>query len=195
MLSDYDDEDVNFPPPPADWAQQLLDFWFRDHDRSHWFGGGPAFDDELAALAAHWWPSLRSLPAKSFLTDPDTALAAILLFDQLPRNLFRGSADAFATDELAVAIAHSIVGYGWDQQWDKDRRLFAYLPLEHSEHIEDQRESLRLVAQLDDPELMEFAQKHFDIIDKFGRFPHRNHALGRQSRPDEADAIEMGKNW
>lgn len=195
MLSNIDNEDVPFSPPPADWPKLLLDFWFNDHDSSHWFGGGPEFDDELAALAAHWWPTLRSLPAKSFLTDPDTALAAIILFDQLPRNLFRGSADAFASDELAVAIAHSIVGHGWDQQWDKHRRLFAYLPLEHSEHIEDQREALRLVAQLGDPALMDFAQKHHDIIDKFGRFPHRNHALGRKSRPDEADAIEMGKNW
>lgn len=200
MLSDYDDDndqdtDVNPLPPPNDWAQQLLDFWFRDHNRSHWFGGGPAFDDELAALAASWWPALRSLPAQSFLTDPDTALAAIILFDQLPRNLFRGSAQAFASDELAVAIARGVTDHGWDQSWDKDRRLFAYLPFEHSEDMDDQRESLRLVAQLDDPELFEFAQKHFDIVEKFGRFPHRNQALGRKSRPDEAAAIEMGKNW
>jgi uncharacterized protein (DUF924 family) len=138
---------------------------------------------------------LRALPAETFLTDPDTALAAAILFDQVPRNLFRGHADAFATDDLARAIARAIVAKGWDQSWSDDRRQFAYLPFEHSEDIADQRESLRLMGQLADPVFADYAKEHFDIIDRFGRFPHRNAALGRATRPDEEAAVEEGKNW
>ena len=191
----YDDEQEELPPPPSDWAQQILNFWFVDHNLSHWFGGGPAFDEDVAKQMGAWIQPLRALPPSSFLTDADTALAAAILFDQAPRNLYRGTADAFATDELAVAIARGIVAKGWDKSWDKYRRLFAYLPFEHSEDMDDQRESLRLIAQLDDADLLSFAQKHFDIIEKFGRYPHRNEILGRQSRPEEAEAIEQGKNW
>ena len=189
-------DDTETPaPPPADWAQQLLDFWFDAHGMDDWYGGGPEFDTEVRDLAEGWHEALRSQPPESFLTDPDTALAAAILFDQVPRNLFRGHADAFATDELARAIARGIVANGWDQSWPDARRQFAYLPFEHSEDIADQRESLRLMGQLADPMFADYAKKHFDIIDRFGRFPHRNEALGRTSRADEAAAIEEGRNW
>lgn len=192
--ADHNDEAAP-PPPPADWAQQLLHFWFAAHDQSHWFRGGPEFDQQIADLAGEWLPALRILPASTFLTDEDSALAATILFDQVPRNLYRGSAQAFATDTLAVAIARGITAKGWDQGWDKNRRLFAYLPFEHSEDMNDQRESMRLFSQLNDPTLMDFAQKHYDIVARFGRFPHRNDVLGRKSFPEEADAIAAGKNW
>jgi uncharacterized protein (DUF924 family) len=181
--------------PPADWAAQLLAFWFDAHGMDDWYGGGPEFDAEVRDLAEGWHEALRSQPPASFLTDPDTALAAAILFDQVPRNLFRGHADAFATDDLARAIAHGIVAKGWDRDWSDARRQFAYLPFEHSEDIADQRESLRLMGQLADPMFADYAQKHFDIIDRFGRFPHRNEALGRASRADEEAAIEEGRNW
>lgn len=195
-MSQFDEEeDRDIAPPPANWAQLLLKFWFEDHSQSHWFGGGPEFDEEIRALAGDWWVVLRSQPAATFLQDEEKALAAIILFDQVSRNLYRGSADAFASDELALAIAHGVIDRQWDQRWEKYQRLFAYLPFEHSEDLHDQRESLRLIAQLNDDQLMEFAQKHFDIIEKFGRFPHRNELLGRKSRSEEAEAIEMGKSW
>lgn len=181
--------------PPADWAQQLLAFWFDAHGMDDWYGGGPDFDADVRKLAGDWHAALRSQPAASFLSDPDTALAATILFDQVPRNIFRGHADAFATDDLARAIARGIVEKGWDQNWPDERRQFAYLPFEHSEDIADQRESLRLMGQLADPLFQDYAKEHFDMIDRFGRFPHRNAALGRTTRPDEEAAIEEGKNW
>jgi len=181
--------------PPTDWAAQLLAFWFGAHGHDDWYGGGPDFDDAVRALAGDWHAALRAQPADVFLTDPDTALAATILFDQVPRNIFRGDADAFATDSLARAIARGIVERGWDQDWPDERRQFAYLPFEHSEDIADQRESLRLFGQLADPMFHDYAQKHFAIIDRFGRFPHRNHVLGRTTRPDEEAAVEEGKNW
>jgi uncharacterized protein (DUF924 family) len=188
-------ESPDISQPPADWAAQLLTFWFEAHGFDDWYGGGPNFDADVRALAEGWHEALRSQPAASFLTDPDTALAATILFDQVPRNLFRGHADAFATDDLARAIARGIVAKGWDQDWPDDRRQFAYLPFEHSEDIADQRESLRLMGQLADPMFHDYARKHFDIIDRFGRFPHRNAVLGRTTRPDEEAAVEEGKNW
>lgn len=191
----FPDEDARPAAPPADWARQLLAFWFGEHGFDDWYGGGPAFDEEVRALAGDWHEALHALPASSFLTDPDTALAAAILFDQVPRNIHRDHADAFATDDLARAIARGIVAQGWDRGYPEEWRQFAYLPFEHSEDIADQRESLRLMAGLADPRSLEYARKHFDIIDRFGRFPHRNAALGRMSRPDEAAAIEEGKEW
>ncbi|MBN8845667.1 MAG: DUF924 domain-containing protein [Sphingomonadales bacterium] len=190
-----DSETADPAAPPADWAQQLLAFWFDAHGMDDWYGGGPDFDAAVAAIAADWREALRSQPAESFLADPDTALAGAILFDQVPRNIHRGHAEAFATDDLARAIARGIVAQGWDRDWPDERRQFAYLPFEHSEDIADQRESLRLMSQLADPMFHDYAQKHFDIVDRFGRFPHRNAALGRETRPDELAAIEEGKNW
>jgi uncharacterized protein (DUF924 family) len=182
-------------PPPADWAQQLLAFWFDAHGMDDWYGGGADFDDAVRNLAEGWHEALRSQPAEAFLIDPDTALAATILFDQVPRNIYRGHADAFATDDLARAIARGIVARGWNENWPDERRQFAYLPFQHSENMDDQRESLRLFAAFDDPMFQDYAQKHFDVVDRFGRFPHRNEALGRATRADEDAAIEAGKNW
>ncbi|MBK6412682.1 DUF924 family protein [Sphingopyxis sp.] len=181
--------------PPADWPQRLLAFWFDAYGMDDWYGGDPDFDAEIRDLAKGWHAALRSQPAETFLTDPDTALAGAILFDQIPRNIFRGHADAFATDSLARAIARGIVAHGWDQHWPDERRQFAYLPFEHSEDIADQRESLRLMSQLADSIFHDYAQQHFDIIDRFGRFPHRNAVLGRPTRPEEEAAVEEGKNW
>src|SRR3546814_10505082 len=96
-------------------------------------GGGPELDAGVRGFAADWREALRALPPEAFLTDPDTALAAAILFDQVPRNIYRGSAEAFATDSLARAISRAIVEKGWDRDWPDERRQFAYLPLQHSE--------------------------------------------------------------
>jgi uncharacterized protein (DUF924 family) len=189
------DDEKEPAAPPADWAAQLLAFWFDGRGMDDWYGGGDDFDAAIRLLAGEWLAALRSLPAAHFLTDPDTALAAAILFDQVPRNIHRGSAEAFATDELARAIARGIVAKGWDQSWPDDRRQFAYLPYQHSEDIADQRESLRLFGQLADPQFQDYAQKHFDIVDRFGRFPHRNAVLGRATRPGEEAAVEEGSQW
>lgn len=188
-------ESPDIPAPPADWAAQLLAFWFDAHGMDDWYGGAADFDEAVRQLAGDWHEALRSRPAESFLTDPDTALAATILFDQVPRNIYRGHADAFATDSLARAVARGIVDRGWQENWSDERRQFACLPFQHSEDIADQRESLRLFGQFDDPMFQDYAKAHFDIVDRFGRFPHRNAALGRASRPDEEAAIEEGKHW
>lgn len=189
------DDEIPLAAPPPDWAARLLAFWFDEHGFDDWYGGGPDFDAAVQALAGEWREALRALPAESFLTDADTALAAVILFDQVPRNIHRHQAEAFATDDLARAVARGMVERGWDQDVPEARRQFVYLPFEHSEDIADQRESLRLMAGLADPRSLDYAKKHFDIVDRFGRFPHRNAALGRANRPGEEAAIEEGGNW
>ena len=190
-------QDDENPPAalPLDWAARLLAFWFDEHGFDDWYGGGPDFDAAVQALAGEWREALRALPAESFLTDADTALAATILFDQVPRNIHRQNAEAFATDDLARAIARGMVARGWDRDVPEERRQFVYLPFEHSEDISDQRESLRLMAGLADPRSLDYAKKHFDIVERFGRFPHRNAVLGRANRPGEEAAIEEGGNW
>ena len=195
-MSGRGDEEEAFLSPdnvPANWAQQLLHFWFQEHGYDEWFGGGPAFDEKCTRFA-DWRNALRSQPANFFLGDADTARAAIVLFDQIPRNLYRHQAEAFATDQLALQIARGAVAKGYDVGLNDDARAFIYLPFEHSEDMDDQRESLRLMHSIN-AEYGGFAQKHFDIIDKYGRFPHRNAALGRTDRPGEAEAIAEGANW
>lgn len=182
-------------PLPLDWPARLLAFWFDAHGESDWFGGGPDFDAAVSENFADWREALRALPADHFATDAATALAAVILFDQVPRNAHRGSAESFATDHLALAIARAAIAAGLDAGLTPEQRLFLYLPFEHSEDIADQRESLRLMATLDNPQWLEFARKHFDMVKRFGRFPHRNAVLGRADRPGEAEAVAAGNSW
>lgn len=190
-----EDEDMGHPPPPADWARQVLAFWFDEHGDADWFGGGPEFDAEVTERFSGWRDALRSQPVEAFIEHADTALAAIILFDQVPRNAFRGTAEAFATDHIALGIARHAVELGLDAGLDKDQRLFLYLPFEHSEDRNDQRESVRLISSLKDQRLLQFALDHQEMIERFGRFPHRNKALGRADREGEAEAVEDGHKW
>ena len=189
------DDEAEIVAPPADWAEQLLRFWFVDHGFADWFKGGADFDRAVTERFTEWREVLREQPTESFLTDPHTALAAVILFDQVPRNAYRGTAEAFATDHLALAIAKAAIAGAFDASLSKDERLFLYLPFEHSENRDDQRESVRLISQLGDPDLLKYAQDHQAMIERFGRFPHRNKTLVRTDRPGEAEAVAAGNNW
>ena len=125
------------------------------------------------------------------IDDPLTALAAVILFDQFPRNMFRGDAEQFATDHLALAIARAAVDSGLDDQLQSKERGFLYMPFEHSESLADQKRSLQLFTALGDDYLLGFAKKHHDVIERFGRFPHRNAILGRAPRPAEVEAGDV----
>jgi uncharacterized protein (DUF924 family) len=118
-------------------------------------------------------------------------LAAVIVFDQFPRNMFRGTPRAFATDPLALALARQMVDAGLDRDFSKDERMFLYLPFEHSEQAGEQVRCCALFALLEDPELLRYAQSHKDIIDRFGRFPHRNVILERVSTPEEIEFLKQ----
>lgn len=169
----------------------IVTFW-RDAGPTKWFRGGAAFDRECEAqfYDAHFAAALRTLDA--WIDTPDGTLALLLLLDQIPRNIFRGTAHAYATDPLARDFARQAVAAGFDQKVDPALRLFFYLPFEHSEDLDDQEFSLRLHAALPLPHGDSWAKQHYEVIRRFGRFPHRNAALGRQSTPAELVYLREG---
>jgi uncharacterized protein (DUF924 family) len=177
------------------WAHDLLHFWFHELSPSDWFGSAPHIDEQLRRRHGKWLAALSRCSPSAFLRDAKTARAAILLFDQAPRNLYRGSARAFAFDPLARAVQRGALARGWDRGLSIHERQFLLMPLMHSEAIADQRESLRRFTALGDSFILGFARDHYRMIARFGRFPHRNVALGRTSTPAERRAIEAGNAW
>ena len=175
----------------GDWRSAVLKFWFR-LSRDDWWRGGPELDHRIRENFHELWAEKRRLPPDSFFGDPLTALAAVIVFDQFPRNMFRGHADQFSTDHLALAIAKAAVDRGLDDQLKStEERGFLYMPFQHSENLGDQKRSVRLFTALGDDFQLGFARKHHDVIAKFGRFPHRNAMLGRAPRPDEVAAGDV----
>lgn len=170
---------------------EVVAFW-REAGPEKWFKKDAAFDAEIrarfdalhhaAARGEHpWWEDTS-----------EGALALLLVLDQFPRNLYRGSAHQFATDGLARAIARRAIARSFDHAPEPALRSFFYLPLEHSEDMRDQRESVRLFEATGDGELIKWAKLHADIIARFGRFPHRNESLGRESTEEEKLFLKDG---
>ena len=173
-----------------DWRAEVLKFWF-DLTYDEWWKGAGDIDKRVKERFLKLWAEKRELPSESFLTDPLTALAAVILFDQFPRNMFRGYADQFATDHLALAIAKGALDKGFDDELQPRERGFLYMPFQHSENLEDQNRSMLLFTDLGDPNQLDYAKKHRDVIARFGRFPHRNAMLGRAPRPEEIAAGDV----
>ncbi len=171
-------------------AIDVIAFW-RQAGPGKWFNGGEAFDDECRQRFgdAHLAAARREFDA--WMDTPDGALALLLLLDQIPRNIFRDSGHAFATDGLALQHAAMAVEAGLDVQVDDDLRAFIYLPFEHCEDMAMQDRSVELMAPLSD-ELIRYAHAHREVIRRFGRFPHRNTALGRTSTPEEQVWLDAG---
>ncbi|HEX6741567.1 MAG TPA: DUF924 family protein [Sphingomicrobium sp.] len=172
------------------WRADVLKFWFGLRPEQ-WWKADPELDHRIRQGFLKRWAEQRQLPVESFLTDPLTAAAAVILFDQFPRNMFRGSAEQFATDHLALAIAKGALRAKFDDELAPDERKFLYMPFEHSENLDDQNRAVLLFTQLGDEEQVLYAIKHRDVIVRFGRFPHRNRMLGRAQRPDEVAAGEV----
>ena len=172
-------------------ATELVEFW-RDAGMAKWFRGGEAFDAECRArwLDAHFAAARREFDG--WMDDADGALALVLLLDQIPRNIFRGSGHAFATDPLALHFAGRAIEAGFDVQAEPALRFFFYLPFEHSEALAEQQRAVDLFTALGDANLLGYAVAHRDVITRFGRFPHRNAALGRINTPDEQAWLDAG---
>ncbi len=176
------------------WADDILHIWFDQLEPQDWFRGGEHVDDLLRARFASVLEEQSAHTAKTFLEDPLLARAAILLFDQVPRNIYRGTAKAFAYDPLACTICHLFLDKGWDADLPENQRQFVIMPLMHSEELSDQRACVRYCEE-HLPGNQEFAESHHQMIARFGRFPHRNDALGRETTPEEQRAIDEGFSW
>lgn len=181
------------PAASRRWAADLLHFWLHDLRPADWFGGSPELDESLRSRFGRDLAMLSLRPAAEFLRDPLTARAAILLFDQVPRNIYRNSPRAFATDPLARTIAKTAMARGWHRGLPRDARAFVGMPLMHSESIADQRASLAYFRG--SPGNFAFARSHWRMIARFGRFPHRNAVLGRRSTAAEQRAVAAGNAW
>ncbi|MEW4468170.1 DUF924 family protein [Parasphingorhabdus sp. JC815] len=177
------------------WTTEIRDFWFDELGSSDWFGASDAVDEQIVERFHELWEEQKSKTAADFLDTPQTALAAIILFDQFPRNMFRGTAEAFSTDHLALQIAQQMIDREYDHELSDDQRTFAYMPFMHSEDLDDQTRSLGLFTALGRKSNIKYAKEHRDIIAQYGRFPHRNAVLGRETRPEEQAAVEQGENW
>lgn len=171
-------------------AEAVIAFW-KQAGPKRWFAKDEGFDRDFRDRfnAAHVQAARREL--EGWLTTADGALALLILLDQYPRNAFRGTAHMFATDPLARFYARKMVDAGLDQQVEPQLRAFCYLPFEHSEDPQDQQRSLALNQQLD-ASTYHWAKEHADIIERFGRFPHRNGVLGRASTDEELAFLKAG---
>lgn len=174
-----------------DEAQRIVAFW-REAGPERWFTRDAAFDAQCEArfLDAHLRASRREL--EHWLENATGALALVLLLDQIPRNVYRGSAHAYATDGLARHYADRALAAGFDAEVEPALRVFLYLPFEHSEAAADQRRSLELHARLPGEGADYWARLHADLIARFGRFPHRNAMLGRTTTAEEQAFLDGG---
>ncbi len=166
--------------------EQVLDFWFDPASKAHWFDSSGDFDEAVRRRLEALYREAAEGGLRAWADSPRGALALCILLDQVPRNLYRGRAEAFACDEAARKVTRHALECGYDQGLKEEERLFLYLPLEHSEDLEDQDLCCDLVSRLEgNPLWRTYAERHRDVIRRFGRFPHRNEALGRQSTEEE----------
>ena len=172
------------------WVAEVLNFWFVEVPRQQWFAGGAALDEQVRARFIPLLITVAAEPEDALLVDAKTALAAVIVLDQFSRNMFRGTPSAFASDAKALAIAETAIAKGFVEALNGDERLFLYLPFEHQENADAQARSLELISALGDPELTKYALAHKDIIDRFGRFPHRNTTLGRTWTAEELELLK-----
>lgn len=175
--------------------REVIGFWLEEVGEAGWYAGGEALDSAIRARFAALWEAARSGALEQWGQSPEGAFAFILLTDQFPRNMFRGTAEAFATDALALRLAQAAVNRRWDLRFPEPGRQFFYLPLMHSEHNADQDRCVRLILTRmpeTGAETLLHARAHRDIIRRFGRFPTRNAALGRATTPEEQAWLDAG---
>lgn len=175
---------------------EVLGFWFELLMPEQWFRGSSSTDDEVRELFGALREEVLASEAEGWRDTPDTILAAIIILDQFSRNIHRGTAEAFAADPLALTLTREALAKGWDKGLSKERAQFLYMPLMHAEDPAAQSLCLKYFEELGEPNNLEFARSHADVIARFGRFPSRNQALGRESTPVEQDYLSQpGVGW
>jgi uncharacterized protein (DUF924 family) len=165
--------------------ETVLHFWFNDLAPKDWFVKNEDLDTRIAERFAGLHLALSREVGEAWRATPDARLALVIVFDQFPRNIYRGSPLAFATDGLALKEAKAALAVGADKSVDESRRAFFYMPFEHAEDMDEQERCVALFEALGDENYLDYAHRHLDVIKRFGRFPHRNPILGRTSTPEE----------
>jgi len=175
----------------TDNAKNLIDFWL-EAGAELWFQGGEVFDAQCRDRFLDLHLAAARGELAEWAASAEGALALLLLLDQMPRNIFRGSAHAYATDPMARAVADAAIERGHDRAYDTELRGFFYLPYMHSEALADQQRCVALFRDVPESGSAPWAAHHHEIIERFGRFPHRNRLLGRQTTPEEHAWLDEG---
>jgi uncharacterized protein (DUF924 family) len=178
---------ITTPPSP----EEIVAFWLEaGYDK--WFTRNDAFDAQVRSRFLRAYELARENRLSAWEETPLGALALVIVLDQFPRNMFRGTPLAFAADPQARAVADRAIARGFDSQVDRKLQGFFYLPFEHSENLADQERCIALYRAMGDADGLKWAEIHADIIRRFGRFPHRNPVLGRDMTPEEAAFLAEG---
>lgn len=172
-------------------AADVLAFW-KEAGPDKWYKKDETFDRAIRDNFIGTYEAAAAGGLSAWQNAPDSALALVIVLDQFPRNMFRGSARAFAADALAREVADAAISHGFDRQVDRDLRAFFYLPFMHSEKLADQDYCVELCRALGDENNLKYAGIHADIIRRFGRFPHRNAVLGRDTTSEERAFLDEG---
>lgn len=173
--------------------EDVLEFWFVEHGRDDWFAAKPEFDAKLADRFAETHEKVALGEAFHWRATPEGRLAEILVLDQFSRQLHRGDARAFAQDGMALVLAQEAVAAGHDRKLTPDQRTFLLMPYMHSESLVVHEEAVRLFTELGNQETLDYEIAHREVLRRFGRYPRRNAALGRQSTQAELEYMESGE--
>ncbi|OJW51582.1 MAG: hypothetical protein BGO67_05015 [Alphaproteobacteria bacterium 41-28] len=175
----------------------VLSFWFGEPgspdyglSKDFWFQSSPKLDQHICNQFEPIYKRTLNGELSDLQKTPMGALALVIILDQFPRNMYRGTPQAFASDSQALKIAKEALVKGFDKNLLPSEKMFLYLPFQHSENLEDQKKSIELFRSLKDKEGLKYALEHYDIILRFGRFPHRNAILGRQNTPEEMSFLK-----
>jgi len=165
--------------------EDILSFWYSKQISSHWFNSTEEIDQEIRDKFYDVWLQAESGKLDNWLNTANGCLALTIILDQFPLNMFRGQLRSFATEAQAISVSKHAIALGYDQSLDKAQRVFLYMPLMHSENMDDQNMSVDMFQRAGLEANLRFAQHHRGIVEQFGRFPHRNAILGRESTPQE----------
>jgi len=174
---------------------EVLEFWFSDAVRPYWFRSTPELDRQIRKRFEPLWRDAANGGLQEWRETREGALALVIVLDQFPLNMFRGEAASFSTEAMAREVADEAIRRGWDRQMDAPARAFLYLPFMHSESLHDHDRSVELYREAGLTDSLYWAEHHREIVRRFGRFPHRNEALGRESTPDEVRWLESEEGF
>lgn len=183
-------------------VEEVMTFWFSAEDspgfgeaREAWFKSTPEFDAEIETRFKQAYADAASGKLDQLMTTAEGCLALIILLDQFPRNMFRGTAQAFATDTKALAISKHAIEKGFDRDRGEHFLTILYMPFQHSEALADQDKAIEIFATVGNDDTLAFATSHRDVIAEFGRFPHRNKTLSRETTSAEEEYLKDGRSW
>lgn len=177
-----------------DLIKEILDFWFSEEVKPKWFRSTHEFDELIRQRYEKTWGLARAGTYDYWEQEPEGALALVIILDQFPLNMFRDDARQYSTEARAREVARHSIEKGFDKDMQAAQRAFLYLPFMHSESLEDQDFAVQLYQQAGLEDNLRYAQHHRDVIQRFGRFPHRNEALGRESTEQEIEYLKKS-NW